>query len=238
MSQRRLPELLDQRDPMWPLIQEWINASPYLVETLPVERDHAEAALLTLQVTTRSPLGAMAYETGGIFVQHRWLHLLGSGASNMRDSLLSWNATGTDPIADPLADAILVAHDAIGGFFAVNLGAFMGSLRYVFYFAPDTLAWEDLGMSYADFIQWSLQGDLNTFYADVRWLGWEQECATLTGDQGFSFWPMLWSGGSSLIDRSRKVVPMRELWSLQRDLARQIADLPPGSAIKFKVSAD
>jgi len=233
MALRSLDDLLERADPMWPIIQEWIATSPHEVETLPVERARAETTLLTLQVTTRSPLGAMAYETGGMLVQRRWLRLLGCGAPEMHDSLLSWNGMGADLIADPLPHAMIVAHDVVGGFFAVNGGAFTGPLRHIFYFAPETLRWQDLGLSYADLIHWSLQGNLDTFYSHTRGPGWEDECAALTGDQGFSFWPMLWSSGPAITDRSRNVVPMRELWSLQRDVARQVTDSPLGSSVKL-----
>src|SRR5262245_55149646 len=39
---------------------------------------------------------------------------------------------------------LVVAHDAIGGVFAVNGGGLNGRPGNVFYFAPDSLAWEDL----------------------------------------------------------------------------------------------
>jgi hypothetical protein len=137
-----------------------------------------------------------------------------------------------------LPGAIIVAHDAVGGFFAVNLGAFGAGPRTTFYFAPDTLDWMDMEMSHADLLYWAITQDLSAFYAELRWPGWEQEVAALDGDHGISFYPMLWATGSALQDRSRRVVPQRELWALHRDMADQLKDFPPDSQVRIQISDD
>jgi hypothetical protein len=238
MPDRTLQELLHQADPMWPIIQGYLASAAHPVEVLPVDLHTAEATLLTLQVTTRSPLGTMAYETGGILVDNGWLRLLGSRSERMPESLLTWNGLGEHVIAEPLNDAFVIAHDVVGGFFAVNLGVFGNGPHDVFYFAPESLRWQDLEVPYADFIKWAITGDVAKFYASVRWAGWEQEVAELNGDKGFSFWPMLWSAGPQIGDRSRRVVPQRELWALYRDLARQLADRIPGSHVALRFTDD
>lgn len=238
MTQRGLHELLDTVDPMWPIIQQWLASATHPVTVVPVDRQAAEATLIALNVTTRSPLGAMAYETGGILVDHGWLRLLGTSSDGMRDSLLTWNNVREQSIDSPLANAMIIAHDAVGGFFAANLGAFGNGPRSIFYFAPDTLRWMDLELSYSDFLRWAISEDLNSFYADLRWTGWEQEVSALDGDHGLTFWPMLWATGPRLEERSRRSVPQRELWSLHRELARQIAELPAGSKIHIQITND
>lgn len=226
MPGRTLEELVDDTDPMWPIVQEWLACTTRPVEVLPVARHEAQATLLALNVTTRSPLGAMAYETGGILVDSGWLRLLGSSSERLRDSLLAWNGLHNQSVPTPPVGAFIVAHDVLGGFFAVNLGAFGDGPHDVFYFAPDTLRWEDLEMSHADLLCWALDGDTSAFYSGLRWPGWEQEVSVMSGDQGLSLWPALWTGGVALADRSRRVVPQRELWALHRDMAGQLADLP------------
>lgn len=236
MPERSLSELLDHADPMWPLIQRWLANARHPVEVLPVQRSEAEKALFTLQVTTRSPLGALAWETGGILVDHGWLRLLGSGCSRLRDSLLSWNGLGESAITPPLAQAFLVGHDLLGGFFAINGGAFGDQELSVFYFAPDTLQWEDLGLAYSEFLQWAITGDVTEFYAGQRWAGWQQEIAGMDGDHGFSFMPMLWAKGPALGERARRIVPQRELWRLHQDLARQLAKAPDGTEVHLRLA--
>ncbi len=234
MSPRPLDALIDQADPMWPLLQQWIAESPRPVEVLPGERDVAAATLTTLQVTTHSTLGALAWETGGILLNYGWLRILGAASDRMRDGLLAWNGLATDSVPDLIPHAFMVAHDVAGGFFAMDGGAFGTTARQVHYFAPGTLKWENLALAFTDFVHWALTGDLDKFYADIRWPGWEQEVAQMTGDQGFSFWPMLWSAEGKSPERSRRVVPQCEVWKLQQGIARQVTDLPPGTPIRIR----
>lgn len=228
-----LDELINRDDPGWPVVQHWIAEAANGVEVLPTSRMDGEQTLLFLQITTRSPLGAIAYETGGLLVDHGWLRVLGAGCERMRGSLRTWNGVSPDALPNPMDGALLVAHDVTGGFFALNGGAF-GDAHSVFYFAPDSLAWEDLGLSYSALLQWAFSGDLAKFYSTVRWPGWQYDVERMTGDQGISFWPMLWAKADSLAERSRRIVPMPELWSLQRDLSQQVEDLPAGYRVRLR----
>ena len=192
--------------------------------------------MLQLQVTTRSPLGAVALETGGILIDRGWVRLLGSGSPRLRSTLANWNTIGVDPVIEPLERALTVGFDAIGGFFAIHGGAFAGEQGHVFYFAPDTLEWQSLGAGYSDFLRWTLTADLETFYADLRWPGWEKELTEATGDQGFSLYPPPFTEeGRPVSSASRRLVPMRELWLVQHEYVRQLADVPDGAAIRFQI---
>ena len=53
---RPLSELVNTEDPAWPEVQEWIAGATNAVEVLPVNEADRDAALLALQVTTRSPV--------------------------------------------------------------------------------------------------------------------------------------------------------------------------------------
>lgn len=220
---RPLRELIDDAEPAWPLVLEWFKDATNEVVVLPAARAQGEAALLALQVTTRSPLGAIALEAGGVLVDHGWLRLLGAGCERLRESLVTWN--GLDGRAPPLDGALLIAHDAAGGFFALNGGGLPAAPRSVAYAAPDTLEWLDMELGYSDFVRWAVTGDLATFYADLRWPGWEPEVAALEGDQGLVVWPPLFTkeGRAARLERrSRGVVPSRELWGLWHDFRRQL----------------
>jgi len=234
-SMRNLDELIDLQDSGWPLVQEWIAKASNPVEVLPADRAWAEATLVALQVTTRSPMGAIALETGGLLVDSGWLRILGSGSARLAGTLLTWNGRGADAIPNPLTDAIIVAHDAVGGVFALNGGAFEGTAHGVFYFAPDSLRWEDLELGYSGFIEFTLDGDLTKFYENERWPGWRKEIAKVNADQGFLIYPPLWATGEPIEKRDRSVVPMAELWRFQQDASRHMKDLPPGTPIRIVV---
>jgi hypothetical protein len=220
MQRRSLKELINTEDPGWPLVQEWLADARNQVEILDGDRAQGEEVLLHLQVTTRSPLGAIALETGGILIDHGWLRFLGSGNARMHGNLQSWNS------GDLLKGGLVIAHDALGGFFALNGGAFPGKPGTAFYFAPDTLSWEQTNKSYSELLVWALSGDLEMFYGNLRWPGWENDLATLTGDQGMSIYPFLFAQGGPVAERSRRPVPMSELARLHLDLAHQLRDLP------------
>lgn len=230
MTQRCLEELLDLTDPAWPLIQQLIDGARRPIEVLPAERSRGEATLLWLQVTARSSLGAMALETGGILFDHGWLRFLGSGSERMTAGLAGWGDDGSDGSEDPLPGALIVAHDVLGGFFAINRDGFLGERGAIFYLPPDTLVWEQVAASYSELLRWAATGDLDEFYRDSRWPGWEREVAALTGDQGLWIYPPLFiKSGGSVGDRARGPVPMTDLWQLQYDLGKQLRDLSPGA---------
>lgn len=79
MSKKMLDQLVYNNKETWELLQSWLKQSSINYEILDTTREKSEATLLNLQVTTKSTLGAIAYETGGILIDHGWLKILGSG---------------------------------------------------------------------------------------------------------------------------------------------------------------
>jgi hypothetical protein len=223
---RALEELIDTSDPGWPVVAEMLGRASNKIEVLPASRENGERTLVAIQVTTRSPLGAIAYGTGGILIDHGWLRILGSGHRRLARDLAKWNFPDGDHSTPRLDGACLVADDAVGGFFALNGGGLPCNGRNVCYLAPDTLEWEDTGRGYTDFLQFACVGDLNGYYGDRRWTGWERDVATLAGDRAFLFYPMLFAKSDGGIEaRHRKDVPVEELWGLHAvELARQLVD--------------
>ncbi|MCP3060780.1 DUF2625 domain-containing protein [Myxococcus sp. K38C18041901] len=221
---RSLEALLETTDPAWPWVRERLGSASNLAEVLPRDEATAGEVLHQLQVTTRSPLGAVAYETGGLLIDGGWLRVLGGGGDpRMRGSLATWNALGPHPAVASTRGMLLVAHDAVGGFFALDGGALGEGRGGAFYFAPDTLRWEDLERGYSDLLAFFLGGDLAGFYGGYRAAGWSEDVSKLSPDQGFSLHPPLWTAeGKDLTRVSRRPVPMTELLALQLDLARQL----------------
>lgn len=236
MSEQDFEKQANTTDSSWPLVQQWISSAQNSVEVLKSDRKLGEAVLYQLRITSRSPMGAIALETGGIFFDHGWLRVLGSGSERMRGNLLSWNGIGNGAIRNKLRNAYIVAHDIVGGFFAINGGEFSGKRGEVFYLAPDTLRWESLQMSYSQFLYWSCFGNLGEFYQTSQWSSWENDVFAINGDQGISVYPFLWSNTNTPIEaRSRRIVPLIELWNLEQNIAAQLRDLPEGTQIKLHI---
>jgi hypothetical protein len=216
---RSLHELINRGDPALPLIRKWVEASIRPVEILSPSAARDEA-LVQAQVTTRSPMGAIVHETGGILVDGGWLRVLGSGHPRLARTLPEWNSGRSDGF-------YLVADDAVGGFFALNGGALGDDVNGLYYFAPDTLDWEGLQIGYSDFLRWVFSAKLDQFYEWIRWRGWESDVRTLHGDRCFAFYPFLFTKEGKGGCGQRAEIPIEEAWGLQMDLRRQLG--PPGS---------
>jgi hypothetical protein len=216
---KQLRELLDPSEGGRQLVDEWVARATNQVEILNCTPEDGARCLTALQVTTRSPMGAVAYGTGGIRVDNGWLRVLGAGCTRLPRSIASWN--GIAAAAPRLPGALLVGDDVLGGFFAINGGRFTGEQGSVHYFANDTLAWEDLELGYSEWLQWLFTGDLEPFYEGQRWQTWREDSRELPGDMGISVYPFLAAAGPPIDARSRAPVPIAELWSLYvQDLAQ------------------
>mgnify|MGYP001743242852 FL=1 len=147
---RSFDELIQTQDPAWPLIQEWLAEATNSVEVLPRTLEKVQEELVKTQVTIRSFMGAVVYETGGILIDDGWLRILGSGSTKLPRGLGSWNLGRTQSEPAGPAPYYLFADDAAGGYFAINGGGLNGKVGNVFYLPPDTLEWEDCGKGYGE----------------------------------------------------------------------------------------
>ncbi|MDO3410865.1 DUF2625 family protein [Saccharibacillus sp. CPCC 101409] len=218
-------EELRARGDAWPPLLEAIASASNDVTVLKRDRARAEETLVGLQMSRRTTLGAVALECGGILIDRGWLRILGSGHPQIAGDIRSWNGLGPNP--EPLKfkpeGCVIVAYDIAGGFFAVNNGAFNDHSPGVYYFAPDTLEWEDTEKSYTDFLDWALGGDLEQYYSTFRWNGWEQTAEALEGDRALLIYPFLWSEEGRDVEKADKnPVPATELWDMQQDMRSQL----------------
>src|SRR5437762_7116704 len=138
------------------------------------------SCLYRLQVTARSPLGALALNSGGLLVDHGWLRFLGGGHDGLPD-LATANGLDAEPPAGP-PGLLEIGRDILGGRFAINGGALPGDMGKVCYFGPDTLRWEPLSLGHGDLIQWAITGGATAFYSELRWPGWEEEASAVPLD--------------------------------------------------------
>lgn len=243
MDIRSIEQLIDHEHHAWEELLALFRNGSNAYEVLPADPGAAKSTLMGLQVSTRSYLGVVAYETGGILIDEGWIRLLGSGANGIFGSLISWNGLcssndpddskvlrGETPDDDEgdtrtpipstnipvLSGMMVVAYDAAGGFFAFNTGRF-GSDGHIYYWAPDCLEWESTELTYSEFITWLAEGDLSLFYKTFRWDGWAEDTKHLQPEQIHSYDPPLWSqeggGGTSSISPA----PVLEAWKAAID---------------------
>ncbi|MEU7478458.1 DUF2625 family protein [Lentzea sp. NPDC042327] len=229
---RDIAELTEVDDPGWPVVAEAVPAS---CAVLPPEPGACRAVLLQLQVTVRSLLGAVVLNTGGMVLHHGWLRVYG-GSGGALPSLGEVNGfpETVDPSWAP-AGGLVLAHDVLGGVFALN-GADCGRSGrpgepgQVVYFAPDTLEWETFDGGHGAWLMWMLDGGVERYYEGMFWPGWEADVAALGLREGITAYPPLWSGegATDVAGATRSPVPMSELLSFTADVCGQLGITDPG----------
>lgn len=218
-----LDELINQTDPAWPMVKKWIDSAKNKVEVLDVDSAKAKTTLYDTQVSTYATLGAVIYHTGGIMIDNGWLRILGSGNTRLSRSVSEWNKGKTIQEYGDKPAYLLIADDAVGGFFAINYGAFGQDLKQIYYLAPNSLAWEPLGLGYTEFIRFCLDSDLSAFYKGLRWSTWDQFIANLDGNKSYSFRPYLWAEGGMDIEKcTRKLVTTEDLFKFNMNKQKEL----------------
>lgn len=210
---RTLQELINIDEPGWAVVKPWIDLAKNNIEILPRTQKQAEEALVNTQVTTRSLMGAIVYETGGLIIDNGWIRILGSGCDRMKRSLPVWNKGKTFSEYGEPAPYLLIADDAIGGFYAINGGMLGQDTGNIYYFAPESLDWISLEMGYTDFLLFCFEADMDDFYSDLRWNNWENDVKNLHPDYAYNFYPFLWTKEGKDINKvSRKVISIEEAY--------------------------
>ncbi|GIE32553.1 hypothetical protein Ait01nite_055980 [Actinoplanes italicus] len=214
----------------WPALTDVLLRSFAAPRFLPVLRDQARASLLQLDVAVASPLGAIALNSGGILLYDGWLRIFGGspcpevglpgiGQINAFPTLLdrTWAPTR----------GLVVAHDVLGGVFALN-GLRPGGTRpgvpgEMIYFDPTSLHWTRMEMSHGEWLTWCVSGDLPHFYDGLLWPDWRTDVSALRADQGIAVSPSLWSeeAADAGCRMSRTVVPMAEILHRQLEAAER-----------------
>lgn len=220
---RPINELIDQNDSGWKSLQEWVKTAKNKVEILPADPQKAKDALYHTQITTASPMGAIVYKTGGILIDNGWIRILGSGSAKLNRSLPDWNKGKTFKEFGEAPSFLLIADDALGGFYLLNGGGLGTDLGKMYYFAPDNLEYEPLDITYSQFLEFCFNNDLDKYYLGSRWENWTKEVASLQGDQVFNFYPFLWTEEGNDINKvQRKIIPVEEQYNLNIDLRKQL----------------
>lgn len=220
---KKVEELINKEDPGWPIVQKWISAAKNKVEVLPVDQKRASDALYKTQVSTYSPMGSIIFMTGGLMIDDGWIRILGSGHPRFNRSLPDWNKGKTFGEFGQTPDYLLIADDVLGGFFLLNGGGLGEDFGKVYYFSPDNLNHEPLGLTYSAFINFCFNTDLEEFYKGYRWTNWRSEVSKLLGDQVYNFYPFLWTKEGKDINKNyRKVISVEEQYRFNLDARRQL----------------
>lgn len=220
---RPLKELINLTDPAWPLVQQWIAGAINKVQVLPRDSIKACDALYKTQVTTKSPMGAIIYMTGGILIDNGWIRVLGSGNKKLNRTVPDWNKGKSFKEYGDEPKFLLIADDAVGGFFAINGGKFGADFGKIYYLSPLSLKWEDLHLGYTQFLDFCFNGNLSEFYSSLRWKNWANDVTKINCDEVYYCFPYLWSKeGNDINKDTRTPVPIVEQYTLMIEMRKNL----------------
>ncbi|PJJ66733.1 uncharacterized protein DUF2625 [Chryseobacterium geocarposphaerae] len=211
-----LKDLINKNEDAITLIQTWKKSARNKVQILEKDSLKSKEALFNIQISTRSPMGAIVFHTGGILINDGWIRIYGSGNNKLDRNLPDWNKGKTFENFGEKPGHLIIADDAIGSFFLLNGGDLGSDLGKVYYFAPDSLETEPLDLTYSDFINFCFNGNVDGFYKDLRWKNWEKDFKDLSTNEAFIFYPYLWTKEGRDIDSVQKSkVSIEEVYKLK-----------------------
>ncbi|MCH2206824.1 MAG: DUF2625 domain-containing protein [Lentisphaerales bacterium] len=199
-------ELVNNENSAFEILKEWLAGADTQNQLLPASEENRRT-LYKVQASTSSLLGALAYETGGILIDHGWLRILGSGSKGIPRTLVDLNHNDYG--------YLIFADDAAGGFYAVNQGSLGKDIGNVYFLAPDYNEWDPLEIDLEVFVQLVLSEDIDEFYEGLRWSTWKTDIQNLKANECFGFYPFLWTEQGDIEESQRKPMQVKEAFNLK-----------------------
>lgn len=132
-------------------ISEWFSDSPEKVETVRSDGEDKESMKL-LHVHNGSYLGEITGGYSKITLCNGYFDLLCGKGDN---SIVDINTLDEKGMPQLFPGALIIAHDVTGNIFALNSGACRDAgIGKVLYLPKYSFVWEDLDISYAQFLKW------------------------------------------------------------------------------------
>lgn len=213
---RELKELINKDEDAIKLIMAWKNAAKNRIQILANDSLRSNEALFNTQISTRSPMGAIVFHTGGILIDNGWIRIYGSGSEKLNRNLPNWNKGKTFQNFGDKPGYLIIADDVVGGFFLLNGGDLGNDLGKIYYLSPDNNEYEQLDLTYTEFINFCFSGNIDVFYRDLRWKNWGDDFKKLSANEAFIFYPYLWTKEGRDINKVEKnKASMEEIYTLR-----------------------
>ena len=151
-------------------------------------------SLNNLNINENSVLGQVIINTGGIFIEN-YIRLFGSGDEENSYNIYKYNLELKKYFDDNI---IIIGNDIFGGLFSLNK-----EKNNILYFAPDTLEWEDLDITYKEFIKFVTSEKIDEFYKSYKWSTFQEDIKKVKFNEGILIYPFLWSNECN-IEKAKK----------------------------------
>lgn len=204
---------------LWNEVASMIKKSNRKIQMFEGKENIGHIEIEALGLNRKSILGVIILYTSGICVDN-WIRIIGQNCLE-RKGIIMYNEPNERRENTVLKGMLIIGQDVVGGIFAINREKFVEGIHKIWYFAPDTLEWECLDMSYAEFIAWLMQGDIDEFYSSMRWDNWMEDCRNINFNEVLLIYPFLWSKECDLKKISKKAVPYEELMGINFEYAQK-----------------
>lgn len=174
-----------------------------------------------LNIKQLTTLGQVINNTSGIKINN-YLRIFGNGSHDEWENIIKFNLKFRDYIDK---NKVLIANDIFGGVFGINAESINAEYSSIWYFAPDLLEWSDLEINFYEFIEFVASDNVNEFYEDFKWKGFEYEIKNIKSDEAISIYPFLWSEECNIETADKKIVPFSELFMLNLEFMKKFNSL-------------
>ena len=197
---------------LWNEIKEMFSESDKKIDIIPGEINNGLSNLKASNVNENSTFGSIIKNSAGITIDN-WIFLFAQ-KNKQNKGIIDYKENGNQ----------MVGYDAVGGIFSINLGKFNDGIGKLWYFSPIDLSWRNLEISYAEFIAWIAQSDLDEFYDFVPKNELQENCEELKMGKAILFYPLLCSDEFSIATASKVIVSFDELYKIEMELSSGISN--------------
>ncbi|MBS6600761.1 MAG: DUF2625 family protein [Clostridium sp.] len=169
-------------------------------------------SLNNLNINENSVLGQVIINTGGIFIEN-YIRLFGSGDEENSYNIYKYNLELKKYFDDNI---IIIGNDIFGGLFSLNK-----EKNNILYFAPDTLEWEDLDITYKEFIKFVTSEKIDEFYKSYKWSTFQEDIKKVKFNEGILIYPFLWSNECNIEKAKKDIVPFSELLQINIEFKKR-----------------
>lgn len=180
----------------------------------------AQDVLSRMGINGDSTLGQVISNAKEIYV-NRYLRLCGSANIEKMNALVKKYYPG---------DKVVVATDVWGGIFAIGNGDFEGHPAGIWYYAPDSLDWEETELNYTEFIDFAAGDTVEHYYESWLWQDCKKYFAGKLGgliggvnsDQAVLVYPFVWSKEFNAESAKKETVPFEDILKINAEYEKRI----------------
>ena len=199
----------------WDGLLKYFDQSPNKIE-VSISESNKKMNLSQIDIGENTTIGLITHHCALLRV-NGYLRIWGSGDNINHRNIVDSNDEFREYFG---GNKVFIADDIWGGCYAISNGDFPGSPQYIWYYAPDTLQWENLEVTYCQFIRWVASTGIADFYKSFLWDKTFSLIDKISFEQGLSIYPPLWSKECDCT-ASISIISTKEIMRANIEIAKQ-----------------